>query len=206
MFFLIYSISACANHTEKINDLKIAREYTEGLLEIPSDMIIFLEILATINCYACECPVLEQPLPSYIYTPNILRIRVLNELVLDKSTDISTLLSSTKILIGTKGLLGNQLYLTDIDSFEKLPLELEQEEKMFSVYSADRNGVIVAGTDDGIYFIEPGQTWYSKPVIGSGEPDDCYSKIIYGFANHGLIDKNSIQYLDENELALKPVY
>ena len=206
IFSLSIVINACIKQTVKNDELKLASEFTEGLVEVASDKIVFLELLAAIDWGSCPCATLEQPLPSYLYSSNFPRIRVLNELILDKSTDINTLLSSTAILIGKKGLLGNQLYLADINSFETFPLELKQHEKRFSIYSADQNGIIVAKTPDGIYFIESGQTWYSQASLVSGEPEDCNHKITYELVNHGFIDKTSIQYLDENELALESVY
>lgn len=192
----IFALTSCTYNFES------APNFEDGQFEIASNKLIFLELIIDVMCQ-CECPVIEQPVDSYILSSKVLRIRVFNNLLFDELLDTKSLLINTKVLVGTKGLFANQLYLTDLKAFETLPFKIEQDEHQFLIHAVFNDGTVVVETSKGLEQLTIGKTWESSPILDTTNPDNvCYDEYIYRLTNQRLLEKSNIEFGETYETSI----
>lgn len=182
--------------------LRAVSNYVAGLSELPSDSLLFV-LAKSENSGAgiCNFPVVEAAPLAFRYSSGVLEISssgsmgwLSDDRLLDVNQPKIMGLGFFGYFTSDNSSLGGGIH-DEIYYVDQLPYQVASFS--FVIYSALKDGTIVAGIGEQVYQIEPNQSWSQvSSYTPEGQPD-CQISNVFTITNYGILKQNDVKFVDE---------
>jgi hypothetical protein len=188
--------------TMSTQSLDLATDYVAGLSELTPDDLLFVVVKSNRSgSGTCNLPVVEQAPLAFWYSSNTLEIssfgssgRLSDNALIPVTEPKINGLGFFGYIISNDYALGGGTH-AEIYYIDKLPYKVSHLELV--IYSALKDGTLVAGVEGQVYKLEPYQSWVKISSHEYPEQPDCQMTNNMSITNYGSLNSSDVKFVDE---------